>query len=139
MTVQMITLLDRIGGESAVHKLVQRFYDLMETEPAVYELFRLHFRGHGMNHTRAEQFDFLTGFFGGRRHYREKHGHMNLREIHEHVPIREKDAEMWLDLMDRALSDCGMSGPDVDKIRAALRRAALSLVNDVPDWRVGEG
>jgi len=28
-----------------------------------------------------------------------------------------------------------MQGETVDKFRATLRRAALLLVNDVPDWR----
>ena len=40
-----------------------------------------------------EQFNFLCGFFGGRRYYHELHGHMNLREIHAHVEIRKQDAE----------------------------------------------
>ncbi len=131
-------LVEQLGGEAAVKRLVGHFYDLMETDPVVYELHRLHFRGHGLNLTRAEQFNFLSGFFGGRRYYLEKHGHMNLRKIHEHVPIREHDVEMWLELMDRALVDCDMHGPEVEKIRATLRRAALSLVNDLPDWRIGE-
>ncbi|WP_166418311.1 group II truncated hemoglobin [Cochlodiniinecator piscidefendens] len=132
------TLLDRIGGEVAVKRLVETFYDLMESDPEVYELHRLHFRGHGLNLTRSEQFNFLTGFFGGRRYYIEKHGHMNLRQIHEHIPIRSADVEMWLELMDRALEQCDMRGPDIEKIRATLRRAALTLINDLPDWRTGD-
>ena len=132
------SVLDQIGGAPALQRLVAHFYDLMESEPEVYDLLRLHFRGHGLALTREEQFNFLSGFLGGRRHYHEKHGHMNLREIHAHVPIRAKDVEMWLDLMDRALEDCDMRGAVVDRVRATLRRAALSLLNDIPDWRIGE-
>lgn len=132
----MATVLEQLGGEPQIRALVERFYDRMETDPAVHSLHRLHFRGHGLNHTRQAQFEFMCGFLGGRAYYRERFGHMNLREIHEHVPIREADAELWLDTFDAALADCSMSGPVVDKMRGALRRAALSLVNDVPDWRL---
>ncbi|MEO1109645.1 MAG: group II truncated hemoglobin [Pseudomonadota bacterium] len=132
----MSSALDQIGGEDRLRALVERFYDRMETDPAVHSLHRLHFRGHGLSHTRQAQFEFLSGFLGGRAYYRERFGHMDLREIHAHVPIREADAELWLDTFDAALADCGMDGSVVDKMRKTLRRAALMLVNDVPDWRV---
>lgn len=132
----MKSALEQIGGEARLRKLVERFYDRMETDPAVHALHRLHFRGHGLNHTRQAQFEFLCGFLGGRAYYKERFGHMNMREIHAHVPIREADAELWLETFDAALRDCAMEGPAVERLRASLRRAALSLVNDVPDWRL---
>lgn len=132
------TPLDALGGEEALHRLVTRFYDRMETDPVVHSLHRLHFRGHGLSHTRQAQFEFLSGFLGGRAYYRERNGHMNLREIHAHIPIRAEDAELWLDTFDAALRDCGMEGQVVERLRATLRRAAHVLVNEVPDWRRGE-
>lgn len=131
----MKTALDDIGGEDRLLALVTAFYDRMETDPEAYPLLRLHFRGHGLDHTRQEQFDFLSGFLGGRAWYRERHGHMNLREIHAHVPIRQADADLWLKTFDAALDDCGMTGPAIEKLRATLKRAAHMLVNEVPDWR----
>lgn len=132
-------LLDQIGGEEALRVLVTRFYDLMESLPEAYPIHRLHFRGHGLEHTREAQVEFMSGFMGGRAYYRERNGHMDLREIHAHVPIREEDAEIWLAVWDRALHDCGHEGGHIDALRRTVRRAALMLVNDVPDWRVGEG
>lgn len=132
----MKTALSEIGGEGRLHELVTAFYDRMETDPAARSLHRLHFRGHGLNHTRQAQFEFMCGFLGGRAYYRERFGHMNLREIHAHVPIRQEDAELWLQTFDAALADCDMHGPAVEKFRATLRRAAHMLVNDVPDWRL---
>ena len=132
----MTSALDTIGGEPALRALVDAFYDRMESDPALHPLHRLHFRGHGLAHTRQAQFEFLCGFFGGRAYYRERFGHMNLREIHAHVPIRTADAELWLATFDAALAECGMTGAVVDKVRATLRRAAQMLVNDVPDWRI---
>lgn len=134
----MTNALKEIGGEPALRAVVDRFYDLMESDPAVHELHRLHFRGHGLSHTRQAQFEFMCGFLGGRPYYRERFGHMNLREIHAHIPIRTADADMWLQTFDRALREVDLSGPAVDKLRATLSRAAHMLVNDVPDWRKGE-
>lgn len=128
-------VIDDIGGEDVLHALVNQFYDLMENDPDIHELHRLHFRGHGMEHVRQAQFEFLSGFLGGRQYYRERFGHMDVREIHAHVPIRQKDADMWLKTFDRSLDLCGLKGPAVERLQATLARVANMLVNDVPDWR----
>lgn len=125
----MAAVIDEIGGEPVVRALVARFYDLIETAPEGARILDLHFQGHGIGHVRVEQFDFLCGFFGGRRYYAERHGHMNLREVHAHVPIREGDAEDWLACMGRALDDVGIHGPARGRIDAAFDRAARILVN----------
>lgn len=128
----MRSLLDELGGEAPLRALVNRFYDLVESDPQGATLLSLHFRGHGLTHVREEQFNFLSGFLGGRRLYEERHGHADVRRMHAHVPIRVADAEDWLALMDRAIADCGLSGPHVERMRAAFRRVALALVNDLP-------
>ena len=125
----MATVLEDLGGEAVVRALVDRFYDIIETAPEGAGLLNLHFQGHGLAHVRLEQFDFLCGFFGGRRYYAERHGHMNLRELHAHVPIRTKDAEDWLHCMTQALDDTGIHGPARVRIEAAFDRAAHMLVN----------
>jgi hemoglobin len=67
---------------------------------------------------------------GGRQYYMEKHKHMNVKEIHAHVPIRAEDAENWLAIMDKALSDLNHKGPHIDRLRHTFRRVAMILVND---------
>ncbi|MFX0542906.1 group II truncated hemoglobin [Roseovarius sp. S4756] len=124
------TVLDKLGGEAALKRLVEHFYDLVEARPEGAQIVRLHMDGHGLAATREQQFNFLCGFFGGRQYYKELHGHMNVKLIHEHIPITAEDAENWLALMDRALADLGHSGAHVERIRATLRRVALILVND---------
>lgn len=126
------SLYDRIGGAPALHRLVNRFYDLVETDPRGAAILAHHLHGHGLAHVRVEQADFLSGFLGGPRLYAERHGHMDLRQIHAHVPIRPQDAEDWLALMDRAIDDCGLDAP-MQQARPALRRAALMLVNRAAD------
>lgn len=125
----MKTMIDRIGGEDKVHELVDHFYDLIETLPQGETILTMHLKGHGLSHVRPEQFAFLCGFFGGRRYYHERHGHMNLREIHQHVEIRAEDAENWLAVMDMAMTDTGVVEPMKSQIAATFRRAAKTLVN----------
>ncbi len=128
----METIFDKIGGEPKVLELVNQFYDLIETLPQGEAIVNLHRMGHGLAHVRPAQFEFLCGFFGGRRYYQETHGHMNLREIHAHVEIRRVDAENWLTVMEMALTDTKVEEPMKGQIRATFRRAALMLVNQ-PD------
>ena len=125
----MQTMIDRIGGEPRVRAMVERFYDLIETVPQGRTIMEMHLKGHGLAHVRPEQFEFLSGFFGGRRYYHEKHGHMNLREIHDHVEIRTQDAEDWLELMEQAMAETGVPQAEAKQIMATFRRAALALVN----------
>ncbi len=124
------TVLDQIGGEYALRELVEHFYDLVETLPEGKQILSLHLQNHGLGHTRMEQFNFLSGFMGGRQYYMEKHRHMNVKEIHAHVPIRMEDAENWLKIMDQTLADLRHDGPHIDRLRATLRRVAMILVND---------
>ena len=124
------SVLDQIGGEDALRTLVEHFYDLVESQPEGRQIVNLHMDGHGIAHTRREQFDFMSGFMGGRQYYLEKHRHMNVKEIHAHVPIHPQDAEDWLTLMGRALDDLNHRGAHVDRLRATLRRVALMLVNN---------
>jgi hemoglobin len=86
-------------------------------------------QGHGLAHVRLTQFDFLCEFFGGRRYYHERHGHMNLREIHAHVPIRAQDAADWLAIMHKVLSDCDVAEPMRGDIMAIFTHAANMLLN----------
>lgn len=125
----MTSVYDDIGGEAPLRELVRRFYDLIETDPRGAVILGQHLRGHGIAHVRDEQFAFLSGFFGGPRRFAERHGHMNLRELHAHLSIRAGDAQSWVDLMDQAIEDTGLSGGPLERARPALHRAAFMLVN----------
>jgi len=129
-----MTGLDDLGGEAKLRSLVETFYDLIETLPEGSNLRRLHARGHGIDHARVEQFNFLSGFLGGRSYYLEKHGHMDVKLMHAHVPIRQTDAENWLFCMNEALDAEMHQGPHVEKLRGVFARVARVLINDVADW-----
>ncbi len=122
-------IIEQIGGEKAVKKLVEVFYDFIETHPAGRDILKLHQDGHGLRHARLEQFDFMCGFLGGNRYYFEKHKHMNVKQIHEHVEIRQKDADNWLLCMDMAMEKCEVSHDLAEKLRQTFAKVAKILIN----------
>ena len=102
------SLYAELGGEDAIRRLVEAFYDVIEQDEAAAELHLLHRRGHGVAHAREEQFNYLSGFFGGPSYYVQKHGHSRLREIHEHVEIGPEMRDLWLACMRKAVVQAGL-------------------------------
>lgn len=97
------SLFLELGGEDAIRRLVEAFYDIVEQDEDAAPLHLLHMRGHGIAHSREEQFNYLCGFFGGPSYYVQKHGHSRLREIHDHVEIGPELRDLWLKCMRRAM------------------------------------
>ena len=123
------SLFMRIGEEEGVRALVKPLYDIIETEEYARDLNLLHLRGHGVAHSRIEQFDYLSGFFGGPAYYLQNHGHTRLKEIHEHVPIGTEMRDLWLKCMAQAVEVVGFSPTLADELMRHLARAAESARN----------
>ncbi len=77
------TLYDLIGGESGLRKLVERFYDLIDSAPEAVQIRTLHPKS--LKQSREKFFMFLYGWSGGPSLYMEKYGHPRLRM--RHVPF----------------------------------------------------
>ncbi len=97
------TPYDRIGGEAGVRRLVETFYDFVETEPEGAPLRVMHSHGNGLAHAREAQFMFLSGFLGGPQLYVEQFHHSNVKQMHAHLQIGAVEAQSWLTCMERAL------------------------------------
>jgi hemoglobin len=123
------SLYEFIGGEDQLRKLVETFYDIVEFEPEGRVLHILHLRGHGIAHSRIEQLNFLSGFLGGPRLYAQKHGHSNVREMHEHVEISAEAKDAWLKCMAMAIDRVGLSAGVKERLMGPLTRVATMLVN----------
>jgi hemoglobin len=118
------TAYEWLGGEGAVRALVDRFYDLMELEPAYAELRRLH--GPDLAHARDKLCWFLSGWLGGPDHYIERIGHPRLRARHLPFAIGVRERDQWLACMDQAMAECGVEGA----LRARLGQAFFQTA----DW-----
>ena len=127
--MKVSTLYERLGGEAAVGKLVDAFYDIVEKENEGRALLLLHLRGHGVAHSRIEQFNFLSGFLGGPKLYVERHHHSDVRQMHAHIAIGLKERDAWLACMDMAVDRVGISPEIKTELMRHFTRVAAILVN----------
>jgi hemoglobin len=118
-----------IGGEARVQALVERFYDLMDLEPAFARLRQVH--GESLDNARQRTFWFLCGWLGGPQYYTEKFGHPRLRARHMHVPISIQERDEWLACMDRAMGETGVP----EDLRTRLRESFFQTA----DWMRNQG
>lgn len=123
------SLYSQIGGEAGVKHLVETFYDLIEQHPQGEAVNLLHLRGHGVAHSRVEQFNFLSGFLGGPGLYAEKYGHSNVRLMHEHVEIDAEAKDAWLVCMGMAIDQVGIDAELKSQLMANFTVVANLLVN----------
>lgn len=122
-------LYDLVGGEAGLRNLIETFYDIIEFEPEGRVLHVLHLRGHGVAHSRIEQFNFLSGFFGGPSLYVQKYGHSDVRQMHEHVEINAEAKDAWLNCMSIAIDRVGLSADIKARLMGPFTRVATQLVN----------
>ena len=92
----------KVGGEPAVRRLVDRFYDLME-RPEVALLRGLH--PPSLDGSRDKLHWFLCGWLGGPPLYTSKFGHPKLRARHFPFAIGTEARDQWLACMRQALGE----------------------------------
>jgi hemoglobin len=100
---QSATPFARLGGESGVRALVDRFYDLMELEPAYAEVRAMH--PGTLDGSRDKLFWFLCGWLGGPDLYVQRHGHPRLRARHLPYVIGIRERDQWMACMIQALHE----------------------------------
>ena len=120
---------DLLGGEPAVRALVDRFYDLMDLEPAYAALRAVH--GSTLDDARDKLFWFLCGWLGGPQHYVERFGHPRLRARHLPFPIGIRERDQWLACMGQAMRE-----REVDPVLA--ERLAQAFFGTA-DWMRNKG
>lgn len=123
------SLYHQLGGEAGVKRLVETFYDLIERHPQGQAVNILHLRGHGVAHSRVEQFNFLSGFLGGPNLYAEKYGHSNVRLMHEHVEINAEAKDAWLTCMAMAIDQVDLAPALKEQLMANFTVVATLLLN----------
>ncbi|MEY2953429.1 MAG: hypothetical protein RLZZ401_1516 [Pseudomonadota bacterium] len=118
------TPFEWIGGEDRVQALTERFYDLMDLEPAYRDLRAVH--GNDLAGARQKLAWFLTGWMGGPQHYTERFGHPMLRARHMPFKIGILERDQWLACMDQAMGETGVP----EDLRARLRESFFQTA----DW-----
>ena len=123
------TPFEWIGGEDRVRALVDRFYDLMDLEPAYQALRAAH--GSTLQDARDKLAWFLCGWLGGPDHYIERFGHPRLRMRHMPFSIGIQERDQWLACMDQAMNET-----QVDPV---LRERLNQSFFQTTDWMRNRG
>jgi hemoglobin len=118
-----------IGGESQVHALVDRFYDLMDLEPGYTALRAAH--GTELANAREKLKMFLTGWLGGPQRYTEQFGHPRLRMRHMPFSIGIAERDQWVACMDQAMQET--------HVDATLRTRLKDSFMQTADWMRNRG
>ena len=123
------TPFERLGGEPAVRALVDRFYDLMDLDPAYTLLRGLH--PSELEGSRNKLHWFLCGWLGGPSLYEDRFGHPRLRARHLPYSIGIAERDQWMGCMLQAMHDRGVDS-------SLAERLAHSLFNTA-DWMRNRG
>ena len=121
---QRAAAFEALGGEPLVQSLVERFYDLMELDPAYAALRGVH--GPDLTQARQKLTWFLCGWLGGPQHYTERFGHPRLRMRHMPYSIGILERDQWLACMDQAMGEVGIA----EALRLRLRDSFFQTA----DW-----
>ena len=113
----------RLGGESAVHALVDRFYALMDQSPEAQDVRRLH--PPTLDRAADSLFKFLSGWFGGPPLYMRERGHPRLRMRHLPFAIGAAERDQWLLCMRQALAEQVAD----EQLRAAVENAFVGMAD----------
>ena len=117
----------RMGGEPAVRRLVERFYQLMDTLPEAAAIRALH--SEDLAEARDKLFMFLSGWLGGPPLYSERHGHPRLRARHLRFPIDAAASAAWMLCMEQALAETDIDPGLRARLVAALHQTAQHMRN----------
>jgi len=118
---------EAIGGQAGVRQLVDRFYDLMDTESHAESIRRMH--PYNLDDSRQKLFEFLCGFLGGPSLYMEKHGHPRLRMRHAPFAIDESARDSWVACMQQALDEQLEDKIMLMQLKSSFYRTANHLIN----------
>ncbi len=113
-----------VGGDARVRELVDRFYDLMDLEPAYAVIRKMH--APDLSNARDKLYWYLSGWLGGPQLYVDRFGHPMLRARHMPFSIGEAERDAWVACMTQAMNEVAVD----DSLREPLTGAMAKLA----DW-----
>lgn len=119
------SLFDAVGGEEFFVKLVDGFYEGIESD----EVLRPMYVDQDLTQARHHLTLFLQQYWGGPSTYQAKRGHPRLRMRHMPFVIDGDARDRWIYHMHASLSKIEMDEALRDQLWTYLVSAAHSLVN----------
>ena len=125
------TPYDILGGDAAVRRLVDRFYDLMDETPEYFVIRKLH--PQDLSGSREKLYMFLSGWLGGPPLYAQKHGHPMLRARHLPYAIGIAERDQWMACMQAAMVEEGVDEALAQRLVPPIQvtlESAIELIAD---------
>jgi hemoglobin len=118
------TPYQRIGGQPAVDRIIDSFYDRMDTLPEARVIRALHPEDLGA--TRVVLKKYLAEWLGGPAAYTQERGHPRLRARHLPFSIGDEERDAWLFCMRGAMEEVVTD--------QSTREGVLQKLSQVADW-----
>lgn len=117
---------ERIGGHPVMQAITDRFYDLMELEPAFAELRAIH--AADLAPMRESLPAFLAGWAGGPRDWFERNPGKCMMSMHAPFTITRQTATQWAEAMTRAIAETEVTDREMaDAMADVLSRMAVGM------------
>lgn len=110
-----------IGGATMVRRIVDRFYDIMDSDPSAARIRAMH--AHDLAPMRDRLFEFLSGWLGGPPLYFQRPDRKCIVSAHRPFAIGERERDEWMMCIRRAMEDCGVS----EEVRTLLDKPFLRM------------
>ena len=111
---ELLSPYEQLGARAAIDRVVGRFYDLMEQDPAYAELRAMH--AADLAPMRASLAGFLSGWAGGPRDWFDANPGKCMMSMHSGFTITRETAVQWVEAMERAFADCGLADHPVARL-----------------------
>ncbi|MCZ6836111.1 MAG: group II truncated hemoglobin [Planctomycetota bacterium] len=121
------TPYDTLGGDEAVRRLVDTFYDTLDRDERFASIRALHQRD--LTDARQKLYEFLSGWLGGPQLYIEKYGHPRLKGRHMPFPIGDSQRDEWLGAMNLAMDAHHVEGEIRTFLEARFNHVASFMRN----------
>ena len=119
-----LNIYELAGGLPAFERLVEAFYDQVETDPVLRPMYP-----QTLEESRLHLALFLAQFFGGPPEYSMRRGHPRLRARHLPFQIGRRERDAWVAHMLSALDESGIEEPAREHMRKYFQHAATFLIN----------
>ena len=116
----------KLGGHETMQAIVDRFYDLMDSDPAYSELRAMH--APDLTRMRKSLALFLAAWAGGPRDWFDQNPGRCMMSVHKPYVITRQVAEQWADAMKRAIADVAPEDAELGKaMGGVLEDLALGM------------
>jgi hemoglobin len=110
MTQPPLTPFERLGGHDTMRAIADRFYTLMDSDPAYAQVRAMHAADLGP--VKASLASFLAGWSGGPRDWFTANQGRCMMSIHTPYTISPEVAGQWADAMRRTIAE--LAPPDTE-------------------------